>query len=148
MRSIRRAVRLLLGVTAGLALTLSGALPASAATTEATWELRGDGQRMCAPGGHPSTYFLGPVYGKWENKITLGIRNLPPGSYSNGGAISPGENYGNAVLGFVHVSIAPAPPAVYVAELWASDGVVEQTALIRINMREDCWSQGNPDIWP
>ncbi|MGW3351763.1 DUF5980 family protein [Nonomuraea rubra] len=148
MRSIRRAVRLLLGVTAGVALTLAGTLPASAATTGTTWELRDLGQRMCAPGGHPNTYFVAYVYGKWKDKITLGIRNLPPGSYSNGGAVWPGENYGNTILGFVHVSIAPAPPAIYVAELWASDGTVEQTNPIRINMREDCWSHGNPDIWP
>lgn len=146
MSSIQRVLRLLLGVTAGVALTLSGVLPASATT--ATWELRDIGQRTCAAGGHPNTYFVGPVFGKWEKKITFGIRNLPSGSYSNGGAIWPGENYGNTIVGFVHISIAPAPPAVYVAELWASDGTVEQTVPIRINMRADCTEHGNPDIWP
>ncbi|MET8155012.1 DUF5980 family protein [Sphaerisporangium sp. NPDC005289] len=150
MRTTLRALRLTLGVTAGLALTVSGALPASATasatktssvSTAPTWEVRDIGQRICVTSqyGHPGTYFFVPVYGTWSTTLTTGIRNLPPGSTSVGGTpILPGSNYGSTINGFVQLTVAPAPVGTYVAEVWASDGTVTQTAPATINVRESC----------
>ncbi|MEW9533425.1 DUF5980 family protein [Microbispora sp. NPDC049125] len=137
MRSTHRAVRSAIGVTTGLALALSGALPASAAT----WTLRDVNQRICvaAQYGHPGTYFLAPVVGSWSTTITTGVRNLPPGSSSVGGTpIPPGSNYGTNVNGFVQVTIAPAPVGEYSAEVWASDGAETQSVPVAISIRDSC----------
>ena len=150
MKSTRRIVRLALGVATGVALALSGALPASAATTEATafssettdtWTVQDINQRICVTSrsGHPSTYFLVPVYGSWSTTLTTGIRNLPPGATSSGGTpISPGSNYGPTVLGFVQLSVPPLPVGVYAAEVWASDGTETHSAPATINVQENC----------
>ncbi|MET8138777.1 DUF5980 family protein [Sphaerisporangium sp. NPDC005288] len=154
MRTTLRALRPALGVTIGLALTVSGALPASATTvatrtaassssvaTTATWELRDIGQRICVTSqyGHPGTYFLVPVYGTWSTTLTTGLRNLPPGSTSVGGTpIPPGSNYDSTIRGFVQLTVAPAPVGTYTAEVWASDGTVTQAVPATINVRESC----------
>ncbi|MFB9252781.1 DUF5980 family protein [Sphaerisporangium melleum] len=151
MRAAHRVGRLALGLAAGLTLTLSGALPASAASTARadassahateTWTIRDVQQRICVSPtyGHPGAYFLVPVNGTWSTTLTTGIRNLPPGSTSVGGTpIPPGSNYGNTVNGFVQISIAPLPAGVYTAEIWASDGTVTRTAPATIESREGC----------
>lgn len=140
MRSTHRAVRLALGLVAGLTLMLTSTVPASAATAAGTWTLRGAGQRICldAGSGHPGTYFLAPVTGTWSRTITTGIRNLPAGSSSRGGTVlAPGSNDGSSVNGFVQVTIKPAPPALYTAEVWASDGIVTQAVPVRIYLLEN-----------
>lgn len=146
MRLTHRAVRLALGLVTGLTLTLLGTVPASAVTAAeagsatGTWTLRDTQQRVClkADRGHPGMYFFAPVVGTWSRTITTGIRNLPPGSSSPGGTVlPPGSNDGPWVNGFVPVSIAPAPPALYTAEVWASDGVVTQTVPARIYLLEN-----------
>ncbi|SEG97795.1 hypothetical protein SAMN05444920_11162 [Nonomuraea solani] len=133
--TLQRAAGLLLG----LALVLVGVLPTPAAAT--TWELRDVEQRMCVTSdfGHPNTYFVAPVFGSWTTTIRTGIQKMPPGSSSLGGSvIPPGSNYGSVIIGFVHISIAPAPVGVYIAEVWASDGVVTQTVPVRINVQVRC----------
>ncbi|MFC7380777.1 DUF5980 family protein [Sphaerisporangium rhizosphaerae] len=158
MRTTLRALRPALGVTIGLALTVSGALPASATTaatdaatktaassssvaTTATWELRDIGQSICVTSqyGHPGTYFLVPVYGTWSTTLTTGLRNLPPGSTSVGGTpILPGSEYDSTIRGFVQLTVAPTPVGTYTAEVWASDGTVTQAVPAIINVRESC----------
>ncbi|UED86585.1 DUF5980 family protein [Streptomyces profundus] len=140
MKLIRRVTGLSLGLVAALSLTLVGATPAAAAT----WTLEhtpGHPQRVCvAPErGWPNTYFLAPVSGTWDTVITTGLSDLPPGSYSNGGAINPGEGRDGSYIGLVHVSIAPAPAGDYTATLWADDGTETQTVPVMISFQEECY---------
>lgn len=137
MRSIHRTVRSALVVVAALALVLTGA----GSATASTWTLRDVGQRMCVTSdfGHPGAYFFAPVVGSWSSTIRTGITDLPPGSTSPGGnSLPPGSNDTDNVNGFVPVSIAPAPVAVYHAEVWASDGRETQTAPVTIRVQERC----------
>jgi hypothetical protein len=144
MGSTRRSVRLLLGPAAALALMLIGSAPAPAAPAgdaKPTWTLRDIGQTTCvtSSSGHPGTYFLAPVFGTWSTTITTGMRNLPPGSTSVGGTpIPPGSNNGNTILGFVQISIAPAPVGVYTPEVWASDGTTTQAVPVTVKVQERC----------
>ncbi|WP_062205129.1 DUF5980 family protein [Streptomyces sp. NBRC 109706] len=139
MKLIRRVTGLFLGLVAALSLTLVSATPASASA--ATWELEQVPQRVCVhpEQGWPNTYFLVPVRGTWSTVITTGLSDLPPGSYSNGGAIHPGDGNGDKYIGMVHVSIAPAPVGDYIATLWADDGTKIQTAPVTISFSEDCY---------
>jgi hypothetical protein len=145
VRLSHRAVRLVFGLVTGLTLTLIGTVPASAVTagagsTVGTWTLRDVGQRVCreADSGDPGTYFFAPVVGTWSKTITTGLRNLPAGSTSPGGTkLPPGSNDGSSVNGFVPVAIAPASPALYTAEVWASDGVVTQAVPVRIYLLDN-----------
>ncbi|GLW20107.1 DUF5980 family protein [Microbispora triticiradicis] len=138
MKSPHRAVRLALGLTTGLALTLAGAPPASAAT----WTLNDIHQQTCVTSryGHPGTYFLAQVTGTWSANITLGLSDLPSGSTVMGGLIGgPGSNSDPTLVnGFVGVSIAPAPVGTYTAHLVASDGTVTQTNPITIHVKDSC----------
>lgn len=141
MRSIRRGVRLTLGVLAAVVLVFTSAAPASAAT----WTLEDIGQGICLrpASGHPNTYVLAPVVGTWSSTITTGIRNFPPGSYSNGGSsFPPGSHDGSYINGFVHVSIAPAPEGDHLGEVWATDGTVTQAVpvLLRYSYQTNCWA--------
>ncbi|ONK09610.1 DUF5980 family protein [Streptomyces sp. MP131-18] len=142
MKLTRRMAGLFSGLVATFALTLAGASPASAAT----WTLEhtpGHPQRICLdPGeGWPNTYFLVPLHGTWSTTITAGISDLPPGSYSDGGKIYPSDVDEDdwQYIGFVHVSIAPAPVGDHVATLWASDGTETQTVPVMISFGQDCY---------
>jgi len=151
VRSTDRAVRLVLGALAGLALVLVTALPTSAATTTtattssttATWTLIDYLQGMCVTSdfGHPGAYFLVQIHGSWSSAITFGIRDLPPGSTTPAVApIPPGSHSGSNVLRLVPAAIAPAPVGVYTAEIWATDGTVEQTVPVTIRVQTNCYS--------
>ncbi|UCM90581.1 DUF5980 family protein [Streptomyces marincola] len=141
MKATRRVAGLVSGLIAACMLTLVGATPASAATWKLTW-YPGHEQRLCLPpgGSWPNAYFLASVEGVWTTDINLGIRDLPPGSYSDGGKIfaSDWREDRNAFVGFVHVSIAPAPAGEYVAELWADDGSEVQTEPVIVSFSHDC----------
>ncbi|SOD59137.1 hypothetical protein SAMN06297387_101500 [Streptomyces zhaozhouensis] len=141
MKLSRRVVGLLTGLLATCTLSLAGATPASAAT----WTLQyspGHPQRICVhpDRGWPSTYFLASLRGTWSTVITTGVSDLPEGSYSDGGAVHPGEwnEHLDGATGFVHVSIAPIPVGDYPATLWADDGTEIQTEPVLIVSREDC----------
>lgn len=152
MRRIRRAVKLALGVAAGLTLTLSGTPAAIAATSArpakaaSTWTLLDVDQRICVTSsfGHPGAYFVVPIVGTWSRTINIGIRNLPPGSSSPGGTpLPPGSNNGSPQSGvtiqrFIGVSIGPAPVGVYTPEIWASDGIQTQAVPVTIVSKERC----------
>ncbi|MEU8707651.1 DUF5980 family protein [Streptomyces sp. NPDC048565] len=143
MRSAHRGAGLLFALSAACVMTLSGTVQASAADPTATWTLSQTEQRICvAPErGWPDTYYLASVTGSSESPIDHAIRELPSGSFSNGGTIHPGElNPSGKFLGFGHISIAPAPVGEYIAQLWASDGTSTQTAPLRISVKEDCLS--------
>ncbi|MEV0388792.1 DUF5980 family protein [Nonomuraea sp. NPDC050643] len=140
---IHRAARLALGTTTGLALVMSGTTPASATT----WELRDLQQRICVrpDSGHPSTYFVAAVVGRWSKTIQIGLRHLPSGSTSAGGtSIPPGSNYpdprngATTINGFVQLSIAPLPAGVYTPLLTASDGTESQSVPVTINAAQSC----------
>ncbi|MCS7475772.1 DUF5980 family protein [Umezawaea endophytica] len=143
MRSTRSAVRLLVGLVAILMLMGSApALASSGGGTKPTWELRDIDQQMCVTSdyGHPNTYYVAPVFGTWSRTIQTGIRKLPPGSSSMGGTtLPPGSNTGSVIVGFVHVSIAPAPVGVYTPEVWATDGVVTQAVPVKLEILDDCY---------
>ncbi|MEV0611939.1 DUF5980 family protein [Nonomuraea sp. NPDC050404] len=138
MKTINRAARLALGTTAALALALSGTTTASAAT----WELLHSHQQICSStAGHPGSYFIAAVVGKWTTTVQIALRNLPPGATSMGGTpIPPGSNYTNpdtgatTINGFVHIQLAPLPTGVYHAQLTASDGTETQSNPITINV--------------
>ncbi len=142
MKAPRRAAGLLTGLAAAFTLTVAGATPASAATWTLEYNPEHPPQRLCAQPerGWPRTFFLAPVSGYWDTVITTGVRNLPPGSYSNGGAITPSDwdEDRQRYVGYVHVSIAPTPVGEYVAELWADDGTETQTMPVIISIKEDC----------
>ncbi|OLF12723.1 hypothetical protein BLA60_05440 [Actinophytocola xinjiangensis] len=149
MRSIRRGVRLTLGMLAAALLVLTSTAPASAATatatTTATWTLEDYGQGICLQpgGGHPSAYVLAPVTGTWTTTITTGIRNFPPGTTSTGGTtFPPGSHDGSYINGYVQVSIAPAPEGDHIGEVWATDGTETQTVpvLLRYSYETNCWA--------
>ncbi|QFG24932.1 DUF5980 family protein [Actinomadura sp. WMMB 499] len=141
MKSARNSARIVVGMLAVLAMSLIGAAPASAESP--TWTLQDIGQKVCvSTGGWDGTYVFAPVSGTWTTPITTGIRNLPPGSSDLGGSVlPPGSNDENTINGFVGVSFAPAPAGDYVAEVWASDGTVTQTApvLLRYGAPYACW---------
>ncbi|MDT0441711.1 DUF5980 family protein [Streptomyces johnsoniae] len=142
MNATRRAAGILSGLLAASMLTLVGATPASAAATWTLVDYPGHPQRICVhpERGWPRTYVGLPISGYWDTRIDGEVRNLPPGSYSNGGAVHPGDwdEDRQKFIGLVHVSIAPTPVGEYVAELWASDGTDTQTAPVVISVKEDC----------
>ncbi|CAL9628121.1 DUF5980 family protein [Streptomyces sp. enrichment culture] len=149
MKKSHRKAGLLVGLASVIALPLVGAAPASAATpdsatTSATWSFGGHNQYCVKPDrGHPRTYAIGQVEGTWTSTITAGLRNLPPGSTSDGVVtLAPGTTEGPsggspAQLWF-HLSIAPAPAGTYTAEFWATDGKVTQTDPVTIKVSEEC----------
>ncbi|MEU8355515.1 DUF5980 family protein [Nonomuraea sp. NPDC048882] len=143
MRRIHRVAKLAVGTTAGLVLALAGSTPASAST----WELRDLEQRMCVTSsfGHPNTYFVAAVVGKWSKTVRVGLRNLPPGSTTLGDdAIPPGSNYPNpengatTINGWLQISIAPLPVGVYTPTLIAYDGKETQSTPITITSKTVC----------
>ncbi|WP_326699095.1 DUF5980 family protein [Streptomyces sp. NBC_01754] len=141
MKSIHRGAGLLFALATAFALVPAGAAQASAAGTAATWTLNPGNQRICvAPEyGWPNTYALASVTGSTVDIIETKIQKLPPGSFSQGGRIHPSElNRTGSFIGFVHLSIAPAPVGEYAAELRASDGTTTQTAPVTISVKEDC----------
>ncbi|ONK13780.1 DUF5980 family protein [Streptomyces sp. MP131-18] len=142
MKSARRAAGLVSGLVAASALALVGATPASAAATWVLVDHPDFPQRICVhpERGWPSTYFHLPISGYWDTTIYGEVRNLPPGSYSDGGAVHPGDwdEDRQEFVGLVHVSIAPTPVGEYIAELWASDGTDTQTVPVVISVKEDC----------
>jgi hypothetical protein len=150
-----RAIRLIPAVATGLALTLFGALPASAsssaesssssgaasASTTSTWTLWDAGQRICLrpnEGWPAGAYFLVPLHGTWTTTLTTGLRNLPPGTTSPGGAVQPGSESGGTIHGFVPISIGPLPAGVYTPELWASDGTETQAVPVTLKVSDVC----------
>lgn len=142
MRSVRRGTSYLVGMAAVLVMALVSAVPAGATTS--TWTLEDIGQKIClGPTGWPNTYVFAPVTGTWDTPIRTGIRNLPAGSIDHGGdVLPPGSNHGNHINGWIFVSFAPAPAGDHVAEVWASDGEVTQTApvLLRYGQKSyGCW---------
>ncbi len=145
MKPSHRGAGLLLGLSSALTLMLAGAAPVSASTSASTWTLEADGQRICVSSAHgwPNTYAFSPVTGSWSTLIHTGVRNLPPGSSSSGGAIYPGTNErtpdGTLVInGLVGLSIAPAPVGEYTAEIWATDGKHTETDPLLIVVRDRC----------
>jgi hypothetical protein len=144
VKTIHRVARTALGATAGLALALSGTMPASAAT----WELRDLQQRTCvtSSGGHPGAYFLAAVIGNWSTTVQIGLQDLPPGATSAGGTpIAPGSNHpdpesGAAMInGFVQISIPPLPVGVYTVRLTASDGTETQSVPVTVIVKQSCY---------
>ncbi|UCM90580.1 DUF5980 family protein [Streptomyces marincola] len=141
MKTTRRAAGLLSGLIAAGTLTLAGATPASAAT----WTLMhhpGHEQRVCLwpnTSWH-GTYLHAPFQGVWTTDIDLSMRNLPPGSYSNGGLMQgPGSSVdGTSAVGFVHVEIVGAPAGEYIAEIVADDGTETQSIPVIITFSENC----------
>jgi hypothetical protein len=142
MRSIQRGGRLTLGVVAALVLALFSAAPATAATT---WTLQDVNQRVCLRPGesqpNTDTYVFTPIVGTWSSEITTGIRNFPPGSYSEGGTpFPPGSHDGSYINGFRHVSIGPAAAGDYTGEIWATDGTVTQAVPVLLRYTDNwCW---------
>ncbi|MBU6534616.1 DUF5980 family protein [Streptomyces sp. NPDC057245] len=156
MKKSCRKAGLLVGLASVIALPLVGAAPASAAptaaappdsaTTSATWSLlQGHNQYCARPNRVTRTYAIGAVEGTWSSPITAGLRNLPPGSTSDGVAtLAPGTNErdpddgGLAINIWLQLSIAPAPPGTYSAEVYATDGKVTDTAPVTIKISADC----------
>lgn len=138
MNVTRRLAGLVAGLVAAFALTLASA-PQAAAATWTLDDVPGHPQRICVHPDHgwPNTYYLVPISGTWTTVITAGVSDLPPGSYSNGGAVHPSESGG--FIGMVHVSIAPLPVGDYTATLWADDGTETQTVPVMISSSEDCY---------
>ncbi|MEV5493951.1 DUF5980 family protein [Nonomuraea fuscirosea] len=142
MRTSNRAAKLAIGATAGLVLALAGSTPASASS----WELRDLEQRMCVTSdfGHPNTYFVAAVVGKWSKTVHVGLRNLPPGTTSTDDAIPPGSNYPNpengatTINGWLQISIAPLPVGVYTPTLVAYSGKETQSVPITITSQTRC----------
>lgn len=140
MRSVRHTAKVVLVALAVLVTPLFGAAPSAAQTP--TWTLQDIGQKVCvSTGGWDGTYVFAPVSGTWTTTITTGIRNLPPGSSGQGSVLPPGSNDEHTINGWIQVSFAPAPAGDYVAEIWASDGAVTQTApvLLRYGQPYACW---------
>ncbi|GAB3465255.1 DUF5980 family protein [Actinophytocola sediminis] len=142
MRSIRRGVRRSLTMVAALLLTLVSVTPAAAAPP--TWKLADYLQQVCLRPDQPrETYFFSQVNGTWENTITTGIRDFPPGSVAEQTTtFPPGSHHEDYVNGFMWVAIAAAPEGDHYGEIWATDGVVTQTApvLLRYSTKTNCWA--------
>lgn len=153
MRLTRTAVRFVVGVATAFALMLPGAAPAAATPTPtaevgtpATWTLvdfgPGQEQRICTPPdfARPNLYFFVILEGTWSTPIHFGLSNLPAGSEAlTGWPIEPGSGDGHTVLRFAAFHLAASPVGRYTPTLWASDGVVTQTATVIIDVKSSCY---------
>ncbi|MGP3934260.1 DUF5980 family protein [Nonomuraea sp. KM88] len=140
MKKSHRAARAALGLTAGLAITLAGSPPASAAT----WDLWGENQ-ICIQHPHSHwTYFVAAIVGSWSSTVHVTLEDLPPGAVvTHADAIPPGSNYtrpnGSTTLnGWVTAEFEPLPIGVYTAQLTASDGTQTLSDPVTITVKERC----------
>lgn len=147
LRSTPRTLRLVLALTAGLALMLAGSpAPASASSGTTTWRLQTWEQRICIQANQTHwTYFLVVLDGEWSRPIQLGVRDLPAGTVPDAPLpqIPPGTGNGSLVQELVQMTLPPLPHGVYRAELTASDGRSTQSSPITIQA-QDRWGCASP----
>ncbi|NBE93118.1 hypothetical protein FE391_05735 [Nonomuraea sp. KC401] len=141
MPTMKRAARLALGATAGVALALSGTVPASAGT----WELKHSHQKICVQAGYNhSTYLIAAVVGSWSTTIQMGMKNLPPGATHESAPIPPGSNYtdpedgATTINGWIFLTFPPSSAKVYESRLTASDGTRTESIPVTISVKEWC----------
>lgn len=111
-----------------------------------TWTLvdfgPGQEQRICTPPNfaRPNLYFFVILDGTWSTPIHYGLSDLPAGSQAlTGGLVGPGSGDGHRVNAFAAFHLAATPVGRYTSTLWASDGVVTQTATVIIDVKENCY---------
>ena len=170
MRSWRWRAAAILAPAATMAAMVTGATPASAATSP-TWQLINEfaGTTVCNTTAGATDQLQVYLSGTWSTAITIGASNLPAGaSYSffdriidgykflesHSPTIPAGSSVGNGVevLGprhneFLYVEVTLpaglAPNSTVTVTLSATDGTTTQTEPVTIGIQNSCTALGN-----
>ncbi|PRY30754.1 DUF5980 family protein [Pseudosporangium ferrugineum] len=142
MTRSRLVARSVLGVLAGLALTVTASPPtaAKAGPPPATWQLMDLHQRFCTPTDLGRIiYFYVFVDGTWTQDMHIRLLDAPPGSdATEGPVIPPGRSDGHVALGAASAWMPEIPEeSEYVLRIRATSGSRTQEVPVHLGIDDD-----------
>lgn len=146
VRFSRTALRMAAAVTTMMLALVVGGTPASAVPattttgTPSTWTLQDWGQWICATPDDPRTlyYFVG-FEGTWSVPIVASYTGMPEGTKVYGPLVAqPGSGDGQHVQIWATFRLNDAAPGRYLPRIWATDGIVTQSAPVTLDINPGC----------